>query len=214
QLDDRYFRGLEGQYTFDLHFLLQEEGAPAGEHIVRARGAWFGNRSVSAEVDLPAGRYEVVPKIAALKSPAKPEVQDVVREWAGRNPQKLRQVGMNYDVANAKGAEAETKTKKHKKKATSTAPKSSGAADYPSPPEVGADQDGAPSVEEADAAPQPAANPPPTEEKINPWNAICVIGLRVYTKDQDVSIKLVKPKDDEEAAALDVDGATAAGATM
>lgn len=330
QLDDRYFRGLEGQYRFDLHFLLQEEGAEAGDHIVRARGAWFGNRSISAEVDLEPGRYEVLPKVAAIKIPTKPEVQDVVKELAEKNPQKLRQIGMNYDIANAKGvvelteeekkakeakekakkekaekekaekkkaekkkakkpkhkgkkkaekeevAEkkkdkpeakeeekkeeesseeeseedieegkegedgedegvdesedeeeseeseeeeeeeggAKTKTGKHKKKTAPAAPKLSAAADYPTPPEVGADPDGGPSLEDADAAPQPAANPPPTEEKINPWNAVCIIGLRVYSKDQDVTIKLVKPKDDEEAAVLDVDGATPAGATM
>lgn len=329
QLDDRYFRGLEGQYRFDLHFLLQEEGADAGDHIVRARGAWFGNRSISAEVDLEPGRYEVLPKIAAVKIPAKSEVQDVVKEWAEKNPQKLRQIGMNYDLANAKGvvelteeekkakeakkkaekekaekekAEKEKaekkkakkpkhkgkkkarkeevvekkkdkpeakeeekeeesseeeeseedieegkegedvegegadesedeeeseeseeeeeeeggakKTGKHKKKTAPAAPKPSAAADYPTPPEVGVDPDGGPSLEDADAAPQPAANPPPTEEKINPWNAVCVIGLRVYSKDQNVTIKLVKPKDDEEAAVLDADGATPAGATM
>lgn len=332
QLDDRYFKGLEGQYTFDLHFLLQEEGAEAGDHIVRARGAWFGNRSISAEVDLEPGRYEVLPKIAAMKNTTKPEVQDVVKEWAEKNPQKLRQIGMNYDIASAKGVvelteeekkakeakekaekekaekekaekkkakkpkhkgkkkaekedvaekkkdkpeakkkeekkkpeekkeeesseeeeseedveegkeggdeegewvdesedeeeseeseeeeeeegEAEKKTGKHKKTAPA-APKPSAAADYPTPPEVGADPDGGPFLEDADAAPQPAANPPPTEEKINPWNAVCVIGLRVYSKDQDVTIKLVKPKDDEEAAVLDVDGASPAGATM
>ena len=330
QLDDRYFRGLEGQYRFDLHFLLQDEGAEAGDHIVRARGAWFGNRSISAEVDLEPGRYEVLPKVAAIKIPNKPEVQDVVKELAEKNPQKLRQIGMNYDIANAKGvvelteeekkakeakekaekekaekekaekkkakkpkhkgkkkakkeeaAEkkkdkpeakkeeenkeeesseegeseedteegqegedgegervdesedeeeseeseeeeeeeeeeggAKKKTGKHKKKTAPAAPKPSAAADYPTPPEVGADPDGGPSLEDADAAPQPAANPPPTEEKINPWNAVCIIGLRVYSKDQDVTIKLVKPKDDEEAAVLDVDGATPAGATM
>lgn len=333
QLDDRYFKGLEGQYTFDLHFLLQGEGAEAGDHIVRARGAWFGNRSISAEVDLEPGRYEVLPKIAAIKNPTKPEVHDIVKEWAEKNPQKLRQIGMNYDIANAKGvvelteeekkakeakekaekekaekekaekkkakkpkhkgkkkAEKEEVTEKKKdkskakkeekkkseekeeeesseeeeseedveegkegedgegewvdesedeeeseeseeeeeeeedggakkktgkhKKTASAAPKPSTAADYPTPPEVGADPDGGPSLEDADAAPQPAANPPPTEEKINPWNAVCVIGLRVYSKDQDVTIKLVKPKDDEEAAVLDVDGATPAGATM
>lgn len=339
QLDDRYFKGLEGQYTFDLHFLLQQEGAEAGDHIVRVRGAWFGDRSISAEVDLEPGRYEVLPKIAAMKDPTKPEVQDVVKEWAEKNTQKLRQIGMNYDIANAKGVveltEEEKKAKEAKKKAEKekaekekaekkkaekkkakkpkhrgkkkaekeevaekkdkskakkekekkmseekeeessgeeeseedveegkegedregegadesedeeseeseeteeeeeeeeeggakektgkhkktapAAPNPSAAADYPTPPEVGADPDGGPSLEDADAAPQPAANPPPTEEKINPWNAVCVIGLRVYSKDQDVTIKLVKPKDDEEAAVLDVDGATPAGATM
>ena len=74
QLGERYFKGIEGQYTFDLHFLLQEAGAEAGDHIVWARGAWSGNRSISADADLKPGCYEVLPKIVAAKNPAKPQV--------------------------------------------------------------------------------------------------------------------------------------------
>jgi hypothetical protein len=40
-----------------------------------------------------------------------------------------------------------------------------------------------------------------------------VLGLRVYSQDPEVSIKLIKPKNVEEGAILDV-GDTAAGATM
>ena len=83
-----------------------------------------------------------------------------------------------------------------------------------SPPKVGADSDGGLSLKEADTVPQPATNPPPTKEKTNPWNAVYTIGLRVYAKDADVTIKLIKLKGDEEAAALDVNGATPAGVTM
>jgi hypothetical protein len=57
-----------------VHFLLQEAGAQAGDHIVRARGAWFGNRSISAEVDFRPGCYEVLPKIAVAKNPTKSQV--------------------------------------------------------------------------------------------------------------------------------------------
>jgi hypothetical protein len=56
-----------------VHFLLQEAGAETGDHIVRARSAWFGNRSISAEVDLKPGCYEVLPKIVPAKNPAKPQ---------------------------------------------------------------------------------------------------------------------------------------------
>ncbi|KAF2786476.1 cysteine proteinase [Melanomma pulvis-pyrius CBS 109.77] len=319
QLDDRYFCGLEGQYRFDLHFLLQEENTPSGEHIVRARGAWFGNRSISAEVELQPGKYEVLPKIVASQESDSPEVQDVVKKLADRNPQKLRQIGMNYDIANAKGIveiseeekkkkEAKAKEAKEKKikekeeaekeksefeqwkkekkereakagqtkeedkpepaaseekaevseskpaaessaedkKATKAESESdssdddtegtSSVVDLPNskasaapiqdktepasgagpdgPPAYGASLDGPASVG-GDAAPQPAANAPPAaDNKQNPWNAVCVLGLRVYSKDPEVSIKLIKPTTAEEGAVLDADGATQAGATM
>ena len=61
---------------------------------------------------------------------------------------------------------------------------------------------------------KPAPKPTPAKEEAKPWNAVCVLGLRVYSLDPEVTIKLVKPKDAEEAAILDVDGDTAAGATM
>ncbi|PSN71339.1 cysteine proteinase [Corynespora cassiicola Philippines] len=120
QLDDRYFRGFEGKYMFDLHFILQEPEATAGDHIVRARGPYGGNRSISAEVDLEPGTYEVLPKIVAKRDADKPEVYEVVTKVAERNPQKLRQIGMNYDIANAKGltesSEEERKGREKKRK--------------------------------------------------------------------------------------------------
>ncbi len=81
------------------------------------------NRSVSCEVDLEPGRYEVVPKISATRQSDKKMVEDVVKEWAEKNPSKLRQVGMQYDLAHAKGGitdedlALETKEKEKKKKA-------------------------------------------------------------------------------------------------
>ncbi|KAI8941511.1 hypothetical protein NX059_002727 [Plenodomus lindquistii] len=366
QLDDRYFRGLAGKYDFDLHFILQEKGSAAGEYIVRARGAWFGTRSISAEVDLEAGIYEVLPKIEASRNADAPDVHEVVTKVAERNPQKLRQIGLNYDIANAKGlfeeseeekarkekmrkeaAEKKQKEKEaeEKEKQDFEAWKKNEKADYEawkrlklrnerekptqaltsdaSQPETqGPDEETAPSAEsqstdavskqddppvstdvekdspqdtsdladppkttttnealETNSAtePNPNTNPasnhndaptnappspratsslsrmsashpdpdstdPPslpartsqpsgnanadsqasttpaqtttTKEEPKLWNAVCVLGLRVYSQDEEVSIKLVKPKDNEEGAILDVGGDTAAGATM
>ncbi|KAK3387482.1 calpain family cysteine protease [Podospora didyma] len=122
QLDDRYFHGFEGQYQYSLHFLLQEVGT--NEHICRVRPvhAWE-NRSVSCEVDLEPGIYEVLPKITATRWKGEKMVEDVVKEYAEKNPAKLRQVGMQYDLAHTKGGipdEDELLTKKkaeEKKKA-------------------------------------------------------------------------------------------------
>ncbi|PVH92365.1 cysteine proteinase [Periconia macrospinosa] len=340
QLDDRYFKGLEGKYRFDLHFVLQEDGATPGEHIVRARGAMYGNRSISAEVDLDPGKYHVVPKIAAYKDDDAIEIYDAVQTLAKNNPQKLRQIGLNYDIANAKGVteeqkrEREEKTKKkseeerkkkeeeekdkaefeawkkekrereekekekEKKKAkgaktakhgaagrgrigrllgrkkktdestalsessdsdddepeaeegrgekekektdnktaaaktqksTTTPPPSSSsdntnntlstaAADAPDTTKKDDDDDSGAEDEDDDADNEKEKSEEDDDEddekKQKSWNAVCVLGLRVYSKDAAVSIKLVKARDPEEGAVLDVDGATGAGATM
>lgn len=104
QLDDRYFGGLEGQYDFELHFLLKKEGAPSSDYICRVRAAHeWENRSVSAEVLLDPGKYEVIPKITATRHTVSPDLGKIIKQLAERNPQKLRQVGMQYDLAHIKG---------------------------------------------------------------------------------------------------------------
>jgi hypothetical protein len=82
---------------------LQEAGSAAGEHLVRARRTWCGDRSISAEVDLPPGVYEVLPQIEAKMDPEALDLQRVVIDNAEKAPQKLRQIGLNYDIAHAKG---------------------------------------------------------------------------------------------------------------
>lgn len=276
----------------------------------------------------------------ASRDPDAAEVYDVVTKIADRNPQKLRQIGMNYDIANSKGVvevSPEEKKKKEQKKKDAQEKKRKekedaekekaefevwkkekrereekekaekaekekadkeqvekenakenaeehlssketeevkesateasnedkgpgGASGHDSKMEPGSKDDGASSNEVAQdtplsddsqdpkpvalrpppsgyggsgppsptfgAAPRRyyaasdagAAPPPPpkaaAENKQNPWNAVCVLGLRVYSKDPEVSIRLIKPKDAEEGAVLDADGATQAGATM
>ncbi|KAF1927046.1 cysteine proteinase [Didymella exigua CBS 183.55] len=311
-----------------------------GDYIVRARGAWLSNRSISAEVDLETGVYEVVPKLVAKRDADAPDVHEVVTKVAERNPRKLRQTGLSYDIANAKGlAEVSDEEKRHKeskkkeaaerkKKENEAAEKRNAEfeawkkeekADYEAwkrgkqrlenqpkrTNEPGTLKTGtaAPETKEAsiDAASQPAKSdandtkpataaleadlisktaglkvddaaahsdddkaehgldenlgnnsrassravsrgrrlPPhmhrsaprsyygddpvqktsprdlsPVDEKPRPWNAVCVLGLRVYSQNPEASIKLGKPKNVEDGAILDVGGEIAAGATM
>ncbi|PYI24778.1 cysteine proteinase [Aspergillus violaceofuscus CBS 115571] len=101
EVDKRYLRGLEGQYEFALHFLLQEENAKPGEHLLLVRPIQCrGNRSISAEVTLEPGRYEVLIKLLATRDSDKKNVEDV----------KLKQVAMNYDLASAKSNKASNAT--------------------------------------------------------------------------------------------------------
>jgi hypothetical protein len=261
-----------------LNFLLQEEDAPVGEHIIRASASDSGSgRSVSAEVQLEPGRYEVLPKIMAFRVPGKDAVEDVVQGLAANKPQKLRQIGLNYDLAHAKAysesedkervGKAKTEEKKEQPEgekeeppeekeeelpeekkegppegekdsssvaaAPTSADTSASTSDDPTPastttpptasPETKAQASEGPTDEEDTSSPPPAPTAPseaaepaetsPPDSKSSPWNAVCVIGLRVYSKDAEVSVKLVKPRDAEEGAALDVDGVTPAGAT-
>lgn len=51
QLDNRFYKGLHGQYHFRLHFRLHEQGSPGAEdYIVRSHGNYLMDRSVSIEL--------------------------------------------------------------------------------------------------------------------------------------------------------------------
>ncbi|KAK1836112.1 cysteine proteinase [Podospora conica] len=302
QLDERYFVGLEGQYDFNLHFLLQEAGSD--EHICRVRPAHeWERRSVSCELTLEPGKYEVLPKIVASRKDKGRDVEDVVRGWADKNPTKLRQVGMQYDLAHSKGGipdedailskkKDEKKKKEEEKKRREKARKEkertrrrrereqakvsvtveagpaveirvtdkteeespdkfedaveAKAHEEPAKPDekeetekVDSDVSSGPAVaidtpeseaqgvpvdgededededEEEEEEEETAEVVPVVEDEnaLAPWNAVCVMGLRVYTMDSDVTVALAEPKSVEEASSLVVDS-KAVGATM
>ncbi|KAH7305606.1 hypothetical protein B0I35DRAFT_444114, partial [Stachybotrys elegans] len=129
QLDDRYFRGLQGQYYFQLHFVLQKkaEDKPGAEpeRICQVSPLHdYENRSVSCEVELEPGTYEVLPKITAERDTAltaEKTVEEVVKKYADKNPQKLRQVGMQYDIAHAKAGVVDEDAVIEKRKADAKA---------------------------------------------------------------------------------------------
>ncbi|KAM0430598.1 hypothetical protein ACHAPT_005950 [Fusarium lateritium] len=117
QLDDRYFKGLSEQYSFTLQFLLKpiDDARP----ICRTRGV--GPRSINCEVKLEPGVYEVIPKIVAHHQEGNPTVQKVVKMAADKKPQKLQQIGLQHDLAHAKGGivdedEAIRKKREHDRK--------------------------------------------------------------------------------------------------
>ncbi|KAI9844149.1 MAG: hypothetical protein M1837_005749 [Sclerophora amabilis] len=101
QLDDRYFQGLEGQYTFKLQFRVHKEGER--EYIVRSNGCLCMTRSVSTEIDLEPGRYSILLKITAHRDLSKSRPEDVVRRTCKVRRDKLLQIGLSYDLAHAKG---------------------------------------------------------------------------------------------------------------
>ncbi|PLB51215.1 cysteine proteinase [Aspergillus steynii IBT 23096] len=246
QIDKRYFRALEGQYEFALHFILREKNAKPGEHLglVRPVHSWE-DRSISAEFELEPGRYEVVPKIIATRDPKKKMVEDVVKAQVEKNSQKLRQIGLNYDLANSKHelkgqmeAKADKENKEQKveqeKKhdedgsqieklekgdlASSTDQDVNGKEAHDADGQIVGQVDaltlhGTSDVEQNDRedkkdddkgkennkeeehAKDETQAPETDDNGPGPWNAVCVIGLRVYTQDPEVTIELEKAKD-------------------
>ncbi|KAM0277223.1 hypothetical protein ACHAQH_005944 [Verticillium albo-atrum] len=108
QLDNRYFKGLHGQYRFELHFRLHEKGRPNPEdYIVRSHGNYLMSRSVSIEIpDMPAGDYSIFISVKAERYTQLTSVEEVVkRECKNRSGNaKLAQVGYAYDLAHSKAA--------------------------------------------------------------------------------------------------------------
>lgn len=69
-------------------------------------------------------------------------------------------------------------------------------------------------AEETKAPPAASTYCPGPGATIDPWNAVCVVGLRVYSKDQHLSLAVVRPvPEDDVEAALDMDD-PAASATL
>lgn len=125
QLNTRYFVGLQGQYRFHLEFLVRKVNST--ETLAEGRGyphsdGRSDSRSVNCEIYLEPGTYEVLPKITAERRGYGKAVERVVQIHADKNPKKLRQVGMQYDLAHAKAgvldedAEQELKREKDKEK--------------------------------------------------------------------------------------------------
>lgn len=120
QLDDRYFKGLGGPYSFRLHFRLHRLDDPDGEdYIVRSHGSYLTDRSVSIELpDMPAGEYSVYVKIVGERSTSLRSVEDVVkRELQKRvENEKLASVGYAYDLAHSKAWDHMNKVAKVRRK--------------------------------------------------------------------------------------------------
>lgn len=110
QLDERYFKGLEGQYRFELGFRVHKAGEE--DYVVRSQNYYRMNRSVNVELDLEAGEYVVVVKIDAQRNECVMPVEEVVRTHAKERREKLLRVGFAYDVAHSKGKIIETDEEK------------------------------------------------------------------------------------------------------
>ncbi|KAF6835018.1 calpain family cysteine protease [Colletotrichum musicola] len=101
QLDERYFKGLEGQYRFDLQFRLHK--ADQEDYVVRSQASYRMNRSVNVELDLEAGSYKVFVRLDAVRNDQVLPIEQVIRSNAKGRREKLIRIGLAYDLAHSKG---------------------------------------------------------------------------------------------------------------
>lgn len=108
QLDTRYFKGLQGQYSFRLQFRVHEQSAPGAEdYIVRSHGNYLMDRSVGVEIpSMAAGNYTVFLSVIAERDPNASSVEAVVKKESKKRieNEKLAQVGHAYDLAHSKAS--------------------------------------------------------------------------------------------------------------
>ncbi|KAJ8105071.1 hypothetical protein ONZ43_g7571 [Nemania bipapillata] len=129
QLDNRYYRGLEGQYRFELNFRLHKKGQE--DYVVRSIASYRQTRSVNVELELEAGEYTVLMKIDATRDLDILPIEEVIRNYARDRRDKLVAVGMSTSIIGtgdeeplviglslrSKGKMIETKEEKQAKKA-------------------------------------------------------------------------------------------------
>lgn len=115
QLDDRYFRGLHGQYRFELAFRIHKAGHE--DYLVRSQAPYRMRRSVNVELDLEAGQYDVRVKIDAIRLDKILPIETVIRNNAKKRREKLMRIGLAYDLAHSKGRIVETPEEKAAKEA-------------------------------------------------------------------------------------------------
>lgn len=106
QLDDRYFRGLQGQYHFVLAFRLHKKGHE--DYLVRSEAPYRMRRSVNVELELETGEYEVRVRLDTSRVESTLPVDRVIRQNVKARRDKLIRTGMAYDLAHSKGAVQET----------------------------------------------------------------------------------------------------------
>ncbi|KAM4065897.1 calpain family cysteine protease [Hirsutella rhossiliensis] len=110
QLDERYFRGLEGQYHFQLALRLHKKGKE--DYLVRSQAPYRMRRSVNVELELEAGEYDVRVKVDACRWEDIIPTEQVIRNSAKLRREKLTRIGLAYDLAHGKGKVVETAEEK------------------------------------------------------------------------------------------------------
>jgi hypothetical protein len=201
QLDDRYFKGLQGKYNFTMQFRVQKDDDDEEEYLSRSKLNYELVRSVNVELHLTKGTYTVLIKVEA-QATGRGEVEDVIRKNIHRRD-KITQIGMLYDLAHQKGQLPVGSSAS----ASRTSSASTSGTSTPVPGGVRTPASASPSIPSTSETAKKDEDDIEKDPNRNPWNASCVVGLRVYSKQSDLGLKVIVPSKDEvnEMPTLDRD---------
>lgn len=101
QPDDRYFQGLVGRFSFDLHFRVYKDGEST--YLLRSMESAGSARSCSAELDLEPGTYTILVKISATRYASDKTAEEVIKQYRESRREKLVAVGKSFDAVHSKG---------------------------------------------------------------------------------------------------------------
>ena len=171
---------MEGLYRFQLHFHVYAEGE--NELLAASHGSYLGSRSVSTECELPPGRYTVHLRISATKLDTAKSVTEVISQNSRQRRSKLLQAGLQYDIAHAKALNwsplrtKQVQRERERLRKTKSSKKSEDSAKSAS------NSEDTSAIDDEDS-----------ENEV--WDAICAIGLKVFSYDPDLQLEVIQPPD-------------------
>lgn len=217
QLDTRYFQDLQGKYDYRLQFRISKSDNE-DDYIARSKPNYELDRSTNVELYLKQGKYTVLFKIQALDY-GRDSPDEVIKANLPWRKEKVTTIGRLYDLAHQKGLREpeEEKQVDSEKKADveeGTQTEGAAAAATPATPSPITINIGAAQGPAADANDEQGEDEEDDEDK-DPWNATCVVGLRVYSKQPELGVNVIwppkpKPAEEVKAPAQDRDAITKA----
>ncbi|KAI5814597.1 hypothetical protein BZA77DRAFT_356388 [Pyronema omphalodes] len=218
QLDTRFFRGLEGRFTFELAFRIHKHGEK--DYLARSQPNVGMSRSVSIEINLEPGQYTVMFSAEPRFKEKSFKTKDVVKRYKNLDRKKFRQVAMNADLAHARAGSTSFWREADRELQTEADEMFGDAPELPAFGEK-KDKDDKPGeelpvpkadefkLEDSKRPPRPAPDAAPTDPlELYKWKARVCVGLKVYSKDSELEVSVIMPKETTPADVVDLDSST------
>merc|ERR1712029_96421 len=197
QLDKRYFKGLQGRYSFRIGYIVRKEGSELDDYILSVPLVTCNDRAKSSgEVEIEPGRYEVLVKITAHEID-NPEPLALVRSATEKAPAKLKQIGANYDYAHSilgdEKIEEDVKKEDEDIKKEDEDIKKEDEDVKQEDEDVKQEDEDVKKEDEGDEEEDEGEGDEEGEgEEKACWDPVAVIGLRVFAQDSAMNITVVK----------------------